>query len=119
MNQTAKPASPFRFKVLEVSLQAIDELRPILARIREHDADLARQIRRAASSVALNLSEGQRRRGKDRIHHFRVAAGSADEVRVALRVAMAWQIIGVTECEAAMQLLDRVLAMTWRLTERQ
>jgi hypothetical protein len=34
------------------------ELAPMLKQIARHDPDLARQLRRAASSVALNLDEG-------------------------------------------------------------
>ena len=68
-----------RFQALELSIQAIRSLRQPLAKLREQDPKLADQLQRAASSVALNLSEGRRRTGKDRRHHFRIAAGSADE----------------------------------------
>jgi len=38
--------------------------------------------------VSNNLAEGQKRLGRDRIHARRVAAGSAEEVRTILRVAV-------------------------------
>jgi hypothetical protein len=38
--------------------------------------------------VALNLDEGRRRAGQDRLHHFRVALGSAAELDTALRLAL-------------------------------
>ena len=48
---------------------------------------------------------------------FRIAAGSAAEVRAALEVALAWGCIDAApEAEAE---LDRVLAMVWRLTHRR
>jgi four helix bundle protein len=69
-----------------------------------------------ASRVPLNLAEGRRRVGKDRLHHFRIAAGSAAEVRVALLVARAWGDLEARDVEEALLLLDRLLAMLWRLT---
>jgi four helix bundle protein len=67
---------------LYVSLKLIASLRPLLPLIARRDRDLEPldQVRRAATSVASNVSEGNRRVGKDRLHLFRVAAGSAAEV---------------------------------------
>jgi four helix bundle protein len=98
-----------------VALVMIRALKPVLARVQTHDAALATQIRKAAASVPLNLSEGRRRVGKDRSHHWRIAAGSADEVRACLHVAAAWDYLEACEIEPALALLDRVLAMLWRL----
>jgi len=84
--------------------------------IRRRDAKLAQQIVDAASSVAANLAEGNRRQGKDRLHFFRIAAGSADETRAHLRVAVAWDWVRHQDIEPAMQCLDRQLALLWRLT---
>ena len=118
MNPTPNTTSPRRFDALEVSLELISQLRNTHGIIRQHDSDLAKQIRRAASSIALNLGEGERRRGRDRTHCFRIAAGSARETQVALRVAIAWGIVDRAGCQDAVELLDRILAMTWKLTER-
>jgi hypothetical protein len=52
----------------------------------------------------------------DRRHHWRIAAGSADEVYTTLQVAVAWGKLQQSEVDEALRLLDRVLAMTWRLT---
>lgn len=103
-----------RFEALEVALGLVAALRPCLDGLGRRDRNLEDQIRRAASSVALNLAEGARRVGKDRMQFYRIAAGSAAEVRTALAVARAW---GMVEAEAEVEeLLDRVLAMLWRLT---
>ena len=67
-------------------------------------------------SVALNISEANRREGKDRIARFRIAAGSAAETRTALMIARAWRYVDVARAERIDELLDRVLAMLWRLT---
>ena len=94
----------------------IRSLRGPLARIKTRDAAMETQIRRAGSSVAQNLAEGRRRTGKDRLHHYRIAAGSADEVVAALRVAEAWDYVDLPMITQSLELLDRVLAMTWKLT---
>ncbi|HEV8323437.1 MAG TPA: four helix bundle protein [Myxococcota bacterium] len=99
----------------EVSVALIRELRALVARLQTHDADLASQIRRAASSVPLNVSEGRRRVGRDRAHVWRVAAGSAAEVRAALLVAEAWGYLEASSLREPLALLDRLLAMLWRM----
>jgi four helix bundle protein len=116
MNQPDKPRG--RFEAFEVSLEAVRGLRPVFEAVGRRDSGLAKQMRNAAASVALNLAEGNRRSGGDRLHHFRVAAGSADEVIAALRVADALGYVAASKLEAPLALLDRVLAMTWRLTHR-
>ena len=104
----------YRFETYEVALQLVAALRPMLDQLARRERDLADQTRRAASSVVLNLAEGARRTGRDRLHFYRIAAGSAAEVRAALAVARAWgNLEPVAEVEV---LLDRVLAMLWKLT---
>ena len=44
------------------------------------------------------------------------AAGSAGETRHALRQAIAWRIVTVGEAETAMKLVERVVAILWRMT---
>jgi four helix bundle protein len=104
------------FQVYEVSVQLIDALRQPVAVIASHDPDLARQLRRAATSVPLNLREGNRRAGRDRLHLFRVAEGSAAEVLACLEVAAAWRYLDAVAAGPAADLADRVAAMLWRLT---
>ena len=111
-----KGSNNMQFQALEVSISLIESLKQPLASIRSRDPGLYRQIRAAASSIALNLAEGNRRQGLDRIHHFRIAAGSADEVRTGLRIAVAWGDSDGEAFQTPMQYLDRILAMLWRLT---
>ena len=105
-----------RFEAYQVALELIAALGPVIDQIQRRDPDLARQLRKAGSSVALNLAEGSRRSGRDRIHLYRVAAGSAGEVRAALAVAGAWRYADPARIDRADQLSDRELAMLWRLT---
>ena len=104
------------FIALEVSLDVIRSLRVAAEPLRKCDPKLYDQIRRAASSVALNLAEGRRRRGADRRHFWRIAAGSADEVQTALRVSVAWGDLGADAVKDTLAILDRLLGMLWGLT---
>jgi len=101
----------------EIGLAVVEALRPLMARIGACDGDLARQIRRAASSVPLNVAEGRRRSGKDRAYHYRVAAGSAAEVRAALRVVAAWGYLEAHELAAPLALCDRELRLLYGLAK--
>lgn len=105
-----------RFEVYDTALGMVYALRPAVEALARSNRDLAYQIRRAGSSVVLNLAEGSRRRGRDRMHFYRIAAGSAAEVRGALQVGLAWGCLGAGMVAEADALLDRILAMLWRLT---
>jgi len=104
------------FDALEVSLQLIQALRAPVTKLQQHDRAETAQLTNAANSIAHNVSEGRRRVGKDRVHLFRIGAGSADEVRTALRVAIAWGWLEQDDVSEALALVDRVLAMLWKLT---
>ena len=94
------------FHVYDLSLSLITVLRDVRSALSRRSPSLADQLERAANSVALNLSEGNRRVGKDRIHHFRIAAGSAAEVRAALQVSIAWGHIAQADAGAALAALE-------------
>ncbi len=57
--------------------------------ISAHDRDLARQLRRAAASVPLNIAEGSGVGGGNRRQRYRTALGSAREVQACFDVAVA------------------------------
>lgn len=77
-------------RIHDVVLELIAEVAPLAVAIGRHDADLAKQLRRALSSVALNVAEGSGQRGARRASHYSIALGSARESWSALRVAAAW-----------------------------
>ena len=91
-------------RIYSTVIDVMRMLRPVIEAIEEHDRDLARQLRRASSSVALNTSEGSGSHGGTRVERYRKALGSARETGACLDVAMA---LGYVEhVEAA--LLDRL-----------
>lgn len=107
------------FLVLDITINAIEQMAPLVVTIRRFDGDLAKQIREAASSIALNIGEGNRSDGGNRRARFSTAAGSNAEVRAALRVAVAWGYVRNEDVAAVDALLDRVGAMLYRLGARR
>ena len=71
----------------DVMLDAIATMRPVLRTIAAHDGDLASQLKRAASSVVLNIAEGSGSAGGMRRQRYRTALGSARETWSCLLVA--------------------------------
>jgi len=114
----SKPAHR-TFEVLEVTLVAIARLRDVVGKIRRSDRELGDQIRASLSSVALNLAEGNRSDGGNRLARFSTAAGSNHETRAALRVAVAWGYVAEAEIAEGEALLDRTAAMLHRLGARR
>ena len=109
-----KNASP-TFHVYEVAKELARASRPLIERIEKRDRSLADQARRAAQSVMLNVREANRRAGRDRLHGFRIAAGSADELVGGLDVAEVMGYLALEELAVPLALADRVLAMLYRL----
>ena len=105
-----------RFEALELSYRLIEALAPVACKLSRLDADLARQLRRAASSNALNLAEGSGRTGNDRRRHYRIAAGSCRESEAALRVAEAWGYVDAANLGEVYDQFDRLHRMHWKLT---
>jgi len=77
-------------RIYDDMLDAVRTMRPMLRAIEKRDQDLARQLRRAASSVVLNLAEGSGSFGRVRTVRYRTALGSARETIACLRVAEAF-----------------------------
>ena len=102
--------------VHEVALDLIRSLQPLMPSIARHDKSLAMQIRRAASSVALNIAEGAYSDPGTKKSRFQTAAGTAAETRSALRVAACWCYIDESRAEESLRLAERVLRMLWPLT---
>jgi len=98
----------------EVSLDLIRSIRPIIETLAARDNDLADQLRRASSSVCLNIAEGSRRTKGDPRRFYAYASGSAMEVKAALDVADAWGLL--ESADEPRRLLDRLLGLLWGLT---
>jgi len=76
---------------------------------------IADQAIRAAASVPANLAEGHGRRGRDRMHHWRIAYASAKEVDTHLRLLVQASAVNASDAAHALDLFDEVRAMCWRI----
>ena len=103
------------FEARDVAEQFVASLRYVVDAVADRSADLGGQLRRAATSAALNTAEGGRREGRDRNHHFRIAAGSCDEAASAVRIAIAWGWVEPDAAAPALALADRLQALLYRL----
>ncbi len=103
------------FVAQSIALELITAVGPLVAAIELRDTNLAQQLRRAATSAALNTAEGNRRDGRDRASRFRIAAGEAAEAAAALNVAVAWGYVPADAAAPALALADRLCAVLWRL----
>ena len=91
-------------RIYSTVIEVLKGLRPVVTQIENHDRDLARQLRRAASSIALNVSEGSGSNGGTRRERYRNALGSARETGACLDVAAALGYVGSIDAG----LLDRL-----------
>ena len=98
----------------QVALEVITQLRPIIKKVKQHDAHLADQLRRAATNTVANLAEGQRRVAGNKRRAYENAHGEAREMLGCLDCALAWGYV-VDDAQVRIT-LDRLLALCWRLS---
>jgi four helix bundle protein len=100
-------------QIQSFALDTVRQLAPVVRAVAREDPDLARQLRRAASSIVLNIAESQAARDGNARQRLRTALGSARETRAALEVAVAW---GHTDHDAKLlDALDRISATLHKL----
>jgi len=101
-------------RIYETMIGVMGRLKPVMMQVETHDRDLARQLRRASASVALNISEASGSSGGTRRERYRNALGSARETGACIDVAVA---LGYVEGVDAGRLdaLDKVRATLVRV----
>ena len=83
-------------RIVDVIVELIRVVAPLVDAIGRHDRALAGQLRDALNSALLNTAEASDQRGARRTNQYCIALGSARESLVALRAAEAWRfIVGV------------------------
>jgi len=76
-------------QVHELALTIIEALAPIMPLIQRHDRALSVQLRTAASSMMLNIAASEYSDPGNKRARLFTAAGSANESRSAVRLAIA------------------------------
>ena len=89
----------------------------MIQQIKREDPNLADQLRRAVTSVPLNVSEGAYSQGRNCRARFFNALGSAGEVRACLDVSEAMEYVETVD-PGLRDRLDHVIATVYRLTLR-
>ena len=92
--------------ILEHALEIARLARPVVEAIQRKDRDLASQVRRAISSIALNSAEGLRTRSGNARLRFETALGSLREARAGVRIAVAWGYVADGAVAALVESLD-------------
>jgi four helix bundle protein len=80
--------------IYKIAIQLCRDCVPFIAAIASHDRNLADQLRRAVTSVALNIAESDGQSGGHRRQRRLTALGSAREVHACLEIAEALGYIG-------------------------
>ena len=105
-----------RLHVYERSAEFLALSFRILTRLPRGHAGIADQMRRAALSIPLNIAEGAGRTTRpDAARHYGIARGSAMECAAIIDALMLLSIVDVAEQEAALGLLERIVAMLTKM----
>src|SRR5829696_4433867 len=105
-------------RIYSVVLEMVADAAGLAETIERRDADLARQMRRAAASVALNTAEGMGNSAGHKRQRYQSALGSAREVMACVDVAKAMRYVGAVDA-AILDRMDHVIATLTRLVYRR
>ena len=83
--------------------------------IEKRDPDLARQLRRALTSVCLNIGEAKLRSARMQTSKLSIAYGEANEVKCILECAQDLGYVAEHDTEAAWDAADHVAATLYKL----
>jgi four helix bundle protein len=97
---------------LEHALEVIQLARPLVEAVGRRDRELGSQLRRALSSVALNVAEASGNQAGNARLRYETARGSLYEARAALRVALAW---GYVAADVAAPVLESMNVLGGRV----
>lgn len=101
-----------KLDVYNVTVEFISLAHRIIAAFPTGHANLADQLRRAATSIALNIAEGAGEFSKpDKARFYRFARRSATESAAALDVAVRLELATAAQCEAGRDSLVRIVSM--------
>ena len=109
----------FKLRILNDIVRVVRWMKRLVGRVREHNPDLADQLDRASTSLALNAAEGSRARGRKRAAQLDIAMGSGREALVAIELAAALGYLEEEEAERLCDELDRIIATLYKVARWQ
>ena len=95
-------------RIYSVALEMVSDAATVASVVARHDADLARQLRRAAASVPLNIAEGSGSTKGTRRARYESARGSAYEVRACFDVSERLGYVGPLATEVRARLRELI-----------
>jgi four helix bundle protein len=104
--------------IVEHAVQVIALARPLVEAVARRDRELGSQLRRALSSVPLNLAEGLGVQAGNARLRFETARGSLAEARAAIRVAVAWGYLAEDSTRALLETLNLLGGRVFGLARR-
>jgi four helix bundle protein len=107
-----------KLRVYDTALEMVSEVVELSRRVERCDGDLARQMRRACTSVPLNIAEGVHSKGGNQKARFHNAMGSARETMAAIEVSVAARYVDAAGTPEVLRRLDGIVATLWKLTHR-
>jgi four helix bundle protein len=106
-----------RLDVYRCSIQFLGRASILADHAPRGHAALADQLRRAATSVPLNIAEGTGKGERDAARFYTIARGSALECAAILDVFETLDFVAATDLEQARELLERVVSMLTKLRQ--
>src|SRR5204863_9013631 len=103
-------------QVHALALSIVEALAPIMPLIQRQDRALAVQLRTAVNSMVLNIAESEYSDPGNKRARLFTAAGSTNESRSAVRLAIAWGYLRSERAADVPAALDRVMAVRCKPT---
>ena len=100
--------NPQSTSIVEHALQIATLARSLVEGIQRRDRDLASQVRRAVSSIALNAAEAQGNAGGNTRVRLESALGSLYEAQAGIRLAIAWGYLSQAAANEALASMNRL-----------
>lgn len=109
----------FKLRILEDIVRVVRWVKRLSGRLNELDRELADQLDRASTSLALNAAEGSRARGRKRAAQLDIAMGSGREAIIAIELGAALGHFERDEAERLCDELDRIIATLYKVARWQ
>ena len=101
-----------KFTAYRLALSFVENVQPVIRRASAQNRDLADQLKRASTSIVLNIAEGAgRSAGPDRRRFYLIARGSANECAASVELCCVIGVISRQDCAEQLNVLNRICAI--------